>query len=357
MIPGPVQLRPEVFEEMSRPMVPHYGTAWTAYYNETVDLLRRVFLTSGSIFPIPGSGNAGLDAAIGSSLDEEDRLLVLSNGHFGERVAEIGRSHYPDTAVLEVPVDRAISVDVLEQALSENDGITAVGFVHSESSSGLLNPVRELVDACRVRGLLTIVDAISSLGGAELRMDDWGIDVCIAASQKCLEGPPGIGLVAVRDEAWARIRGKNGKGWYLNLQLWADYAETWADGHPFPVTLAVPAFRALHRGLEAVLDEGMEHRWRRHLEMAAWARKALAPGGYSAVFEPELASPTILAMTPQERLAVEEVVDRLRSEFKILIARGMGAYKGRAFRVGIMGPQATREELGVLVDALLQIAS
>jgi len=357
LIPGPIQLRPEVLAEMARPMVPHYGADWTAYYNETLRLLGRVFLTDGRIFPIPGSGSAALDAAVASLLGGDGRLLVLSNGFFGERVAEIARSHDPDTAVYEVPIDRPITPAVLERALAENEPITAVAMVHSESSSGLLNPVRDLVAACRSRGLLTVVDAISSLGGAELRMDEWGIDVCVSASQKCLEGPPGIGLVGVGTNAWERMRTHRVRGWYLNLRTWADYADKWADWHPFPVTLAVLAFRGLRRGIEGILGEGLEARWQRHADMARWALERIEPAGYEPVFAPELASPTILALRPPEGLDVDGTLGSLKLDYHILVAEGMGAFKGRAFRVGNMGPQATAEELGPLTEALRAIAS
>jgi len=357
MIPGPIQLRPEVLAEMSRPVIPHYGADWTTYYNETIALLASVFMTNGRIFPIPGSGSAGLDAAVGSALGRDDRLVVLSNGFFGERIAEIARSHDPQAVVHEVPVDEPITPATLEQALSENDGITAVAMVHSESSSGLLNPVRELVAACRERGLLTIVDAISSLGGVELRMDEWGIDVCISASQKCLEGPPGIGLVAVGADAWERIGQLQTRGWYLNLHTWAEYAGAWADWHPFPMTLPVPAFRGLRRGIEEVLAEGLELRWQRHREMARWAQERLAPHGYKPVFLEDVASPTILALRPPSELTADRVIESLKEEYKILVAGGMGAFKGTAFRVGNMGPQASEGELGPLTDALRIIAS
>jgi len=357
LIPGPIQLRPEVLAEMSRPMVPHYGEDWTAYYNETVSLLARVFMTSGRIFPIPGSGSAGLDAAIGSILGEQDRLLVLSNGFFGDRIAEIARSYDPQTAVCKVPVDEPLTPAVLETALLESEGITAVAMVHSESSSGLLNPVRELVAVCRSRDLVTIVDAVSSLGGIELRMDEWGIDLCVSASQKCLEGPPGIGLVAVGADAWERIRDRQTRGWYLNLRTWAEYADKWPDWHPFPVTLAVPAFRGLRRGIERIVEEGIEVRWRRHREMACWVYGRLAPQGYEPVFPADVASPTILALRPPKGMDVHVILELLKQDYRILVASGMGAFKGRAFRIGNMGPQATEEELAPLIEALREIAS
>jgi len=356
MIPGPVELHPEVLAEMSRPVVPHYGEDWTAYYNETLDSLRTVFGTDGDIYPIPGSGSAALEAAIGSCVGRDGRLLVLSNGFFGERLASIALSIDPHTAVRRIPLSEPFSTDELTDALERESGITAVAVVHSESSSGLLNPVAELAEVCRRRGILFVVDAISSLGGVEVPMDAWGIDICVCASQKCLEGPPGLGLVAVGREAWPRIEGTKARGWYLNLQVWREYAEVWADWHPFPVTLAVPAFRGLRRGIERVLEEGLTRRIERHRRSAHSLRERLSEIGFPPVFPESIASPTVVAAHGRADVSADEVVDRLRGEHRILVARGMGEFKGAAFRIGNMGLQAMPETTDSLMQAIRCVA-
>ena len=356
MIPGPIQLEKNVLREMGRQVVPHYGPEWTAYYNETITLLQRCFLSSGRVFPIPGSGSAALDAALGTLAGMEGRLLIESNGFFGDRLVDIATTHAPNVLVKRHPVDTPITCDQLRADLDEHCDVTSVAIVHSESSSGLLNPVRDLAAVCKERGILCLVDAISSLGGVELRMDAWGIDVCVAASQKCLEGPPGTGIVVVGESAWERIRDVNGPGWYLNLRVWANFAEEWKDWHPFPVTLAVPAFRGLHRGLRNVLEEGLETRWLRHRASGARVRSELEEYGYRPVFGEEVASPTVIALTPPESLKASELVSRLKSEYRILVAGGMGSYAGRAFRIGNMGPQATERQTAPLIDALRRIA-
>ncbi len=352
MIPGPVELHPEVLAEMSRPVVPHYGEDWTAYYNETLDLLRVIFGTDGDVYPIPGSGSAALEAAMGSCLGEGRRLLVLSNGFFGERLASIGLSIDPYTVVRRIPISEPIGTDELTEALEQEPGITAVAVVHSESSSGLLNPVSELAEICRKRGVLFLVDAISSLGGVEIPMDAWGIDICVCASQKCLEGPPGLGLVAVAREAWPRIEGTKARGWYLNLHVWREYAEIWADWHPFPVTLAVPVFRGLRRGIERVLEEGLSQRIERHHQSAHALREHLSELGFAPVFPESMASPTVVAAHGRADVSADEVVDRLKAEHRILVARGMGEFKGAAFRIGNMGLQAMPETTDSLVRAI-----
>jgi len=357
MIPGPIQLAPDVLAELARPVVPHYGAEWTKFYNRTIELLKRAFKTEGMVCAIPGSGSAGLEAALGSSLDRHDRLLVLSNGFFGERVAAIAQSLHEHTDVVRLPIDKPIDPKALQQALGNGRGYSVVAAVHSESSSGLLNPVHVLADVCRENGTLFLVDAISSLGGIELSMDAWGIDLCVSASQKCLEGPPGLALVAVGQRAWERISDKQTRGWYLNLHVWQDFAEKWADWHPYPITMAVPALRALRRGLERVFDEGLERRIDRHRSMASSVRQRLDELGFHPVFRETEASPTILAIHGRDDVPADELVDRLRTEYRILIARGMGEFSGKAFRIGNMGPQAHEEEMKPLINAIRDMAN
>ncbi|MFC2077984.1 pyridoxal-phosphate-dependent aminotransferase family protein [Candidatus Bipolaricaulota bacterium] len=352
MIPGPIQLVPEVLAEMSRPIVPHYGTEWTRFHKETLELLKPIFRTQGTIFAIPGSGSAGLEAALRTTLGPDRRLLVLSNGFFGERVAAIAESLHSNVVVKKLPVDRPISAADLRCAINGSNTLTAVAVVHSESSSGLLNPIRDLAAVCREQDLLFLVDAISSLGGIELAMDDWGVDLCIAASQKCLEGPPGLGLVAVGKRVWSRVSGEPPGGWYLDLHVWKRYAEEWSDWHPFPVTMAVPAFRSLRKGIDRILEEGLECRISRHMESAHYARTAFRELGFDPVFTDEVASPTILAIRGHADVGADEVVSRLKAEHRILVARGMGRFAGEAFRVGNMGPQATRSEMEPVIDAI-----
>ena len=358
MIPGPIQLEENVLREMGRQVVPHYGPEWTAYYNETITLLQRCFLSSGRVFPIPGSGSAALDAALGTLAGMEGRLLIESNGFFGDRLVDIATTHAPNVLVKRHPVDTPITCDRVARRLGRAlrcyvGGHRAQRVVErasqSRSRSGCgLQGERHSLSGGR--------DLSPSLGGVELRMDAWGIDVCVAASQKCLEGPPGTGIVAVGESAWKRIRDVRRPGWYLNLRVWANFAEEWKDWHPFPVTLAVPAFRGLHRGLRNVLEEGLEARWLRHRASGARVRSELKEAGYRPVFGEEIASPTVIALTPPANLKASDLVSRLKSEYRILVAGGMGSYAGRAFRIGNMGPQATERQTAPLIDALRRIA-
>lgn len=357
MIPGPIQLAPEVLAEMSKPITPHYGAEWTAFYKETAGLLKQIFRTEGDVFLMPGSGSAGLDAAIGSSLGQSSKMLVLSNGFFGERLREIARRYKQNTIVVDLPASEPISPEILCHALDADPEITLVGVVHSESSSGLLNPIRELGDICHKRNVLFLVDAISSLGGIELQMDAWHIDLCVSASQKCLEGPPGLGVVALSTRAWDRIKDYDTPGWYLNLHVWKEFADKWGDWHPYPATMAVPALRGLRCGMERVLAEGLAERIARHLQSASRLRQGLEQLGFLPVFPEAIASPTVVSAYGRSDLDADDVAERLRAEHAIRIGGGMGTYAGKAFRIGNMGPQAMPDQIEPLLDAMTVLGS
>jgi len=352
MVPGPTQVRQDVLDQMMLPIVPHYGRDWTAYYNETLDLLRSVFRTKGKVFPIPGSGSAGLEAALSSMVERTEPLLVLSNGWFGERLVAIAEGHLDRVLVERAAPEEPMTADRLRDALARHPEAAAVAVVHSESSSGLLNPVRELAAVCQEHELLFLVDAVSSAGGIELAVDDWGIDVCVTASQKCLESPPGFGIVAISPAGWKRIASKCTAGWYLNLHVWDEFASSWADWHPYPITQAVPSFRAMRRALEYIDAEGLAARVRRHAAVGRQVRQELGNHGFSPVFDESTASPTILAFLTPSGCEARRMVDALREKHGILIASGMGTYKECAIRIGNMGVQSSPEQMKPVIMAL-----
>ncbi|MCK4393812.1 alanine--glyoxylate aminotransferase family protein, partial [Candidatus Bipolaricaulota bacterium] len=204
MIPGPIELASEVLAPMAEPMVAHYGEEWTAFYKETQDLLRKIIRTNGDLFLFPGSGSAGLDMALGSLLFPDGKVLIPQNGFFGERLEEIACTYTPNVQTLRFSIGQPIDLVRIEEALSVEQ-FEALVVTHCETSTGMLNPVREIGEICGRFDVLFIVDAISSLAVEPFRMDAWGISICISASQKGLESPPGLGLVAVGKAAWKWI--------------------------------------------------------------------------------------------------------------------------------------------------------
>ncbi len=347
MIPGPIEVAPEVLEPMSAPLEAHYGAEWTSFYRRVIEGLRGVFKTRGKVFLLVGSGSAGLDAAICSTVGDGGRILVLQNGFFGERIAEIARSYTPHVEVLRFPWGEAVCPEKVDEALRRGPA-DVVAVVHCETSTGVLNPVEELGWVCSRHGALLVVDAISTLGIEPLEMDRWGIGVCVAASQKGLEAPPGLAPVAVGQEAWEFISRRRSPGWYLNLKVWHRYEERWGDWHPHPVTHAVNNVKALWRGLERITAEGLEPRFRRHREVTQHLRQGLGELGLRPVIPEEIASHGVTAVeVPGGQ--VDRLLRILREEHGYLLAGSLGEWRGRVFRVGHMGPNAAFS----VVDALL----
>jgi len=342
MIPGPIELDEEVRQELARPLLPHYGKEWLRVYQETRGLLRQVFQTEQEVLLIPGSGSAGLEAAIGSLVGDGGKALVLSNGFFGERLVAIARAYTPNVRVLSGDLDRPISPERLEEAL-RGGSVKMVAAVHCETSTGVLNPIRDYGELCQRYGAILVVDAISSLGGVELRFDEWGLGICVSASQKGLEASPGLAPVAISEEAWEQISQSSSPGWYLNLRTWQEFAERWPDWHPYPVTLPVSLIFALKKGLEKIRDEGLEERWARHVRWAAFLRRSLKNLGFELFIPEGYQSPTVTAVLANSALSAEELIRFLREERRIIISGGIEELRGKIFRIGHMGPQATAE--------------
>ncbi|MEM2001542.1 MAG: alanine--glyoxylate aminotransferase family protein [Candidatus Methanomethylicaceae archaeon] len=352
LIPGPVEVAPEVLDEMAQPMVAHYGPEWTAYYKEIVELLRRVFRTKGDIFIIPGSGSAGLDAALGSSIAPTDKVLILSNGFFGQRLLEIAQSHATNIEVLSAPLGQALDPVVVKKKLATGH-FEVVAVVHCETSTGVLNPLQEIAAVCREHRALLIADTISSLGIEPVCMDDWGIGICVSASQKGLEAPPGLALVAVGEEAWRWIERGNKPGWYLNLKVWREYTQKWGDWHPHPITQPVNNIRALRKSVERVLKEGLENRFNRHKEVTTYLRQGLRKLGLTPFVADEIASHGVTSVVgPEGR--VEELLVYLREQHGMLLAGTLGELRGKVFRIGHMGPTANLDLVRELLETCAQ---
>jgi len=350
MIPGPIEVAPEVLEVMAEPLVAHYGKEWTAFYKETIGLLRKIFRTDGDVFLFPGSGSAGLDAALGSTLFPDGKVLIPQNGFFGERLEEIACSYTANVHTLKFPIGRAVDPETVEKTLRDGNFDT-VACVHCETSTGVLNPIQELAAICRSHGVLFMVDAVSSLAVEALEMDTWGIDICVSASQKGLEAPPGLGVIAVGKRAWDRINQVKGLGWYLNLRVWKEYAEKWGDWHPHPVTQAVNNIKALRLGMERILQEGLDKRFERHHKVTQELRRGLREIGFTPYVADDVASNGVTSVLGPEG-KVEELLTYVRNQERILLAGSLGALKGKVFRIGHMGPGASAEAVNSVLSAL-----
>jgi len=340
MIPGPVEIEAETLAEMGAPLIAHYGHEWAQFYKETCELMKKIFQTQrADVHLIVGPGSAGVDAAIGNLIGKDGNALILSNGFFGERLFAVARSYTDKVKVLRFKLNEALDPNAVEETLKK-ERFTLVAAVHCETSTGVLNPIEDLGKLCEKSNAVFVVDAISSLGGIDLKFDDWHIGICVGATQKCLETPPGICPIAISPQAWERIEKTQSPGWYLNLRTWKEFVERWGQWHPHPVTIPTGTVRALHKSLERILEEGLEARFRRHAHMASLLRQGLRNLGFELFVHDRYASNTVTTALVDERISANELIKYLKQKHGIMISGGLEELSGKIFRIGHMGPTA-----------------
>ncbi len=354
MIPGPVEVEDDVLEQMGQPVQAHYGDAWVAVHNETIHLLQQVLKTTGKVWMLPGSGSLAGDSIIQSLFAPGDRVALCSNGHFGHRWQEIMEANGLDLVIIDTPSDRLLDPAELDRLLASDPAIKGVAAVHLETSTALLNPVQALAAVCRKHNRLFVVDAVSSLAGAPLDMDGWGIDAVVSGSQKGLGGAAGLAIVAVNDRAWDVIAAQPTypRSWYLDLRRWQWYVENWGDWHPFPVTMPTSVILGLRAALQSLMAEGLDARFRHYDQVAARLRDGLAALGMKLVVPPEQMSPVLTAAYCPEGIDSAEIIRYLAEVHQIKITAGFGALKPYVIRVGHMGAVIGEADVDQLLAAL-----
>ncbi len=337
---------------MAKPAVPHYGKEWVEAYRETEELLQKLFrMKDAKVYPLAGPGHAGLEALATTLLRPEDKALVIDNGFFGRRLREALEAHGIEVFSIHSRWGSPPDVRRVEEVLSSRY-IRAIFAVHSETSTGMVNPMRELGSLAHEYGSLFVVDAVSSLGGMELPCDDWRIDACFGASQKCLGSAPGIAPVAVRSSILDGVDPGEVKAWYFNLLTWERYSEEWGDWHPQPTTISGNVFLAFKAALEAIFEEGLERRVERHRTVGRAYREALRSMDFRTVALEDDCSDTVSCVRPPTGVDAAELQRRLKDDFGLIVAGGIGELKGEVLRIGHMGPTANPQDLLSVVNSL-----
>lgn len=345
MIPGPVDAEDDVLAAMAEPTIPHYGDEWLEVYNEAIGLLKQLFGTENDILPLVGPGTAGLDAALGSLTRTGEKVLVAYNGFFGERLATVAESYGLDVRVVEAPLGEPLDPEAIRRCLERERDIQAVVVVHLETSTGVLNPVREVASVANALNVPIIVDAVSSLGGVPLPVDEWGIDVCVTVANKSLGCPPGLAPLSVSQRAWDQMDRKAGRahGWYLNLRVWKDYATNWASWHPYPTTLPTNNIVALITSLRHILDAGLGAHYGRYIQASGRVRAGLTQLGFEMYAPEEHVSPLISAVRGLPGMDIAQFRRWLLDEWQVMISGGIGALSGQIFRIGHIGKASSEE--------------
>ncbi|MCI0340875.1 MAG: aminotransferase class V-fold PLP-dependent enzyme [Planctomycetales bacterium] len=348
-IPGPIEVSPEIREAMATPVMSHRSTDFRTLYGRLIPKLKTLLSTKGRVFVFTSSGTGAMEAAIRNCVRK--RVLSTVCGAFSQRWHEIALACGKEADKLEVEWGKAVKPEAVEAALKKGS-YDAITVVHNESSTGLMNPLPEIAAVVRkFPDVLLLVDTVSSMAGVPLSVDAWGLDVCLASSQKAFAVPPGIAVVAVSDRTLARAKEVPGRGLYFDFLEFAASDEK----QETPNTPSTQHFVALDRQMDRILAEGLENRWARHRKIAeqcrAWARKrfSLFPeAGYESV--------TLSCIRNDTKLETEKLIKTLAQTRKVQIANGYGKLKDKTFRIAHMG-DTTEKELGEILGWLDEIVS
>ncbi len=329
LIAGPVRIHPRILRVMSMPSLNHRGDYFHGVVQEIKELLPVLFGTRGAQVVLTGSGTAGLEAMYSSLVPRQGRVLVLSNGNFGERTQEIVRRFAAEVTVVSAPWGQRWSVDAARAELEKGD-VVAVCAVHNETSAGVANDLGALAPAVRRSGALFLVDGISSLAGLPLPIEAWGIDAVVAGSQKGLGAPAGLSMVHLSERAVAALHPGS---YYLDLGA---HLKSLRDNDT-PWTPAVPLFLALREALQLLREEGLEARLERTHRLAEASRAAAEALGLKLLPSPAQASDTVTALHNPEGFTDATFRKLLEREYNVLLQGGQGSLKGKIFRIGHMG--------------------
>jgi alanine-glyoxylate transaminase/serine-glyoxylate transaminase/serine-pyruvate transaminase len=345
--PGPGDVDEDVLASLATPVIRHYGPEWMEIYHETQSLLKQVFKTGNEIFFVPGPASSLMDMAIGSLLATGEKIIVGDNGFFGERLAQIARGYGLETITLAAPLGEPLDPQGLRKLLREHPDAKAVAVVHHETGTTVMNPLPELAKLACEAGKVVLVDAVSSMGGVDVRVDEWGIDVCVTTPNKCLEAVPGMGFISVSPRAWELVDShpQTNHGWYLNLKTWRQYATEWGAWHPTPVTLPTNIILALRTSLQKIVAMGLEAHFEKYRHASQAVRRGLRSLGFKMFVEDDCASPIITGVCSRPEFELSEMSQWLIDQREIAIGGGLGELSGKMFRVGHLGKASTREYL------------
>jgi aspartate aminotransferase-like enzyme len=355
-IPGPTPLPPQVLKALQRPMINHRGSEFSAMQKSIVARLQNIFETQNDVLILPGSGTAGLEAAVVNVLSPGDQVLACVIGAFGERFAQIATAFGARVEKMTFPMGMAVDLDKVAEKLKKLTQLKAVLVTHNETSTGVLNPLHQFARLVRQNSdALLMVDAVSSLGATELAGDAWGIDVVITGSQKTLMSPPGAAFVSISERAWRANESARMPRFYWD---WREWKKWFALGQT-PVTPPLPVYYAVDAALDLLLEEGIQNVYARHAHLAELTRTRARAMGFKLLPDARFASPAVTALYPPAGADASELIRRARDEHGVEFADGQGELKGKIVRIGHVGyvHQADIEDALNALERVLQVPS
>jgi len=333
MIPGPTPVPPAVVAAMSRPIIGHRTDEFADMNRRIVERLQVVFQTQNDIFVLTHTGTGAMETAIANTVSPGDKVLALVTGNFGERFAKMAREYGADVDEVNFGWARCVDLTVVEEKLAANS-YKVVLATQNETSTGVTNDIAGIGALVGKTQALLLVDGVSGVGGIEIKMDQWNVDILATASQKSMMLPPGLAMVAVSQKAWKVVENNKSPRFYLSLPAAKKSYDKWNTAYTPGVTL----FAGLDASLDMMMTEGMDNVYARHKLLAKAARAAVKAIGLE-LFVPDdaYASPVITAVKAPEGINGDDIRKVLKKEFGVTFAGGQGIMKGKIFRIAHMG--------------------
>jgi alanine-glyoxylate transaminase / serine-glyoxylate transaminase / serine-pyruvate transaminase len=350
--PGPSNVHPRVMKAMLSPVVGHLDPDFLRVMEDIKKLLRIVFQTSNEItFPVSGTGSAGMEAAIANLIEDGDEVVVAVNGAFGERIADAAGRLGAEVHRVEAEWGRIIETERLETALKAARRPKLLAVVHAETSTGVYQPVEQLGGLAHRYGALMIMDAVTSLGCVPVEIDHWQIDVCYSCTQKGIGAPPGLAPVTFNERAMQVVRTRKQKcrSWYFDVSMIERY---WGPDRLYHHTAPISMNYAIYEALRIVVEEGLEARFKRHLANSAALQAGLQAMGLELAAQPGYRLPQLTAVRVPGGIDEAKVRAELLRLFSLEIGAGLGVFKGKVWRIGLMGESSRRENVMLVLNAL-----
>jgi len=335
MLPGPTEVPESVSKALSRHIVSHRKDAWHKLYTRIQLNLKYLFQTENDVYTLTASGTGAVECAVSNLVEKNDKVIVPTNGEFGMRLADIVEVYGGNVIRINAEWGDWADPSLIEEEIKRNPDVKLVAFVYNETSTGVRNPAKEIVKVAKDNGVLVLCDSVSNLGGDELYMDKWGIDIVVSGSQKAIAMPPGLSFISLNEEAWKKVeQNRTRTNYYFSLPKIRKFHEK----NETPFTPAISLFYGLDEALKIIKEEGLENRIKRHLACSrALISGVEAMGLQMLPKKKEYCSRTVNAIKNPPGVDDALIRKYLLEKYGISIAGGIGPTKGKVFRIGTMG--------------------
>ncbi len=335
MLPGPTNVPNRVINAMLTPMINHRSDDFRKLYKDIVSKTQKVFETENDIVVLTTSGTGAVETSVVNLIKKDDVVIIPVNGEFSTRLADLIDNYGGKTIRINSPYGQNPPIEKIQEAFEKNSKVKALYVVYNETSTGTtLRYLSKLGDICKAHGAFFVVDAVSILGGDELPVDKWNVDICFTATQKALAAPPGIAPISISKEAKKYMLENPPASQYLNLKRYFKY---YNDSFETPFTPAISLFYAYQEALNIILEEGIQNRIERHRKCANAFYSGLEALGFTPFADANSRSNVVIAVNYLLGIDDKKFRELISSKFKVLLAGGFGELKGKVFRVGCMG--------------------